>query len=179
MEIEILGETLLVVNVAAEPETERVGRALAAIVEPGTVIGLIGPLGAGKTRLSRDRRVVGGRSPAIASPTFVLIHEYEGRFPVYHFDAYRLPSADAFDALGASDYWAGDGVCLVEWADRVRDRLPSDAWTVRIELIGLEARRLDDRPAESARSGQTIERLAGDGLTSLKASPTFWARPPF
>ena len=93
---------------------------------PGTVIGLIGPLGAGKTRLTRAIAEALGVDPgAIASPTFVLIHEYEGRIPVYHFDAYRLGGPDDFEALGASDYWDGGGVCLVEWADLVRGPAPA------------------------------------------------------
>ena len=74
--------------------------------------------------------------------TFVLIHEYEGIIPVYHFDAYRLGGPEDFEALGASDYWDGGGVCLVEWADLVRDRLPRDAWSVTIEPTGPASRRV-------------------------------------
>src|SRR5437763_1111140 len=89
------------IEVASEAETEALGRALAALAEPGTVIGLIGPLGAGKTRLARALAEALGVDPgAIASPTFVLIHEYAGRLPVVHIDVYRLPDADAFEALG-------------------------------------------------------------------------------
>ena len=120
---------------ASEAETEALGRAFAAIVRPGDVVGLVGTLGAGKTRLSRAIAEALGVDPgAIASPTFVLIHEYEGTtLPVYHFDTYRLNDAEAFDALGAADYWAdGAGLCLIEWADLVADRLPPDAWWVRI-----------------------------------------------
>ena len=83
----------LVIEVDSEEETERLGQALAEVCEPGCVIGLIGPLGAGKTRLVRAIAESLGVDPgAIASPTFVLIHEYEGRIPVYHFDVYRLES---------------------------------------------------------------------------------------
>jgi tRNA threonylcarbamoyladenosine biosynthesis protein TsaE len=129
--------------VESEAETDRLGRALADVVSPGTVIGLIGPLGAGKTRLTRAIAEALGVDPgAIASPTFVLIHEYEGSIPVYHFDAYRLRGPDDFEALGASDYWDGGGVCLVEWADLVRDQLPRDAWIVTIEPTGPESRRV-------------------------------------
>ena len=103
---------------------------------PGLVIGLVGPLGAGKTRLVRAIAEGLGVDPsAIASPTFVLIHEYEGRIPVYHFDAYRLDRPEAFEALGVADYWDAGGICLVEWADRVLGLLPADAWIVRIEPV--------------------------------------------
>src|SRR5947208_16865894 len=105
MQIERTDQGLTIV-VASEAETEDVGRALAARVGPGRVIGLVGPLGAGKTRLVRALAEALGVDPgAIASPTFVLIHEYEGVLPVYHFDAYRLRDPDQFDALGAADYW--------------------------------------------------------------------------
>src|SRR3954469_15745038 len=84
--------------VESEAETDRLGRALAGLGARGAVIGLVGPLGAGKTRLTRAIAEALGVDPgAIASPTFVLIHEYEGRIPVYHFDAYRLADADEFD----------------------------------------------------------------------------------
>ena len=129
----------LTIDVADEAETEQVGRALAGIVAPGTVIGLVGPLGAGKTRLVRAIAEALGVDPgAIASPTYVLIHEYEGRVPVVHCDVYRLNNGDEFEALGMDEYWDGGGVCLVEWADRVADRLPARSWFVRIEPMGLD-----------------------------------------
>jgi tRNA threonylcarbamoyladenosine biosynthesis protein TsaE len=141
MRIERTG-TGLTIEVASEAETEQVARALALVVAPGTVIGLAGPLGAGKTRLVRALAEALGVDPgAIASPTFVLIHEYEGRIPVVHCDVYRLRGAEEFEALGVEEYWHGGGVCLVEWADRVADRLPAGAWFLRIEPLGVEARR--------------------------------------
>jgi tRNA threonylcarbamoyladenosine biosynthesis protein TsaE len=76
----------------------------------------------------------------VTSPTYVLIHEYAGILPIYHFDAYRLSGPDDFDALGAPEYFASDGVCLVEWADLVLDRLPPDAWLVRLTPTGPTSR---------------------------------------
>jgi tRNA threonylcarbamoyladenosine biosynthesis protein TsaE len=152
----------LTIHVHSEQETERVGRALADVVAPGVVVGLIGPLGAGKTRLSRALAEGLGVDPsAIASPTFVLIHEYPGRMPVYHFDAYRLAGPGEFEALGPWDYFDGDGVCLVEWADRVLDLLPEDAWLIRFEPLGPEGRRLEVRfPAGSPIADGLAKRLA-------------------
>jgi len=133
----------LLIELDSEQETERLGRGLADVCKPGCVIGLIGPLGAGKTRLVRAVAEHLGVDPAaIASPTFVLIHEYEGRIPVSHFDVYRLQSPQAFEDLGADDYWSAGGICLVEWADRVRALLPADTWLIRIEPLEQTRRRV-------------------------------------
>jgi tRNA threonylcarbamoyladenosine biosynthesis protein TsaE len=132
---------LIQIELASEDETARLGRAIADVVEPGTVIGLVGPLGAGKTRLVRAiAEALGVEPEAISSPTFVLIQEYEGRLPVFHFDTYRLPSPEAFEDLGPADYW-DSGVSLVEWADRVAGLLPEERWTITLEPVGPTARR--------------------------------------
>jgi len=143
----------LEIELESESDTEELGRALADFAVPGLVIGLIGPLGAGKTRLARAiAEALGVEAAAIASPTFVLIHEYEGRIPIYHFDAYRLPSPRAFEDLGAADYWNAGGVCLVEWADRVLDLLPEGAWLIRIEPRALSRRLVEIELPEPARA---------------------------
>ena len=122
---------MLVIRSGSEAETDRIGAALANVVRPGLVVGLVGPLGSGKTRLVRAIAEALGANPTqIGSPTFVLIHEYEGRLPIFHFDAYRLASPEDFEALGADEYFRGVGVCFVEWADRVADLLPPSAWWV-------------------------------------------------
>jgi tRNA threonylcarbamoyladenosine biosynthesis protein TsaE len=131
----------LTIAVTSEEDTARLGQALAEVVEPSFVIGLVGPLGAGKTRLVRAIAEALGVDPsAISSPTFVLIHEYQGRLPIYHFDAYRLKTPEAFQDLGVMDYWSADGICLVEWADRVRALLPEDRWTITLEPTGPNSR---------------------------------------
>jgi tRNA threonylcarbamoyladenosine biosynthesis protein TsaE len=133
----------LSIEVDSENETCRLGRAQATVAGPGVVIGLVGPLGAGKTRLVRAFAEALGVDPsAIASPTFVLIHEYECELPVYHFDVYRLTSLTAFEDLGPADYWNAGGVCLVEWADRVLPLLPATTWMVRIEPVDRTRRRV-------------------------------------
>ncbi|WP_152050768.1 tRNA (adenosine(37)-N6)-threonylcarbamoyltransferase complex ATPase subunit type 1 TsaE [Tautonia marina] len=155
-----LGASALMVELASETETEQVGRAIAGVIEPGTVIGLVGPLGAGKTRLCRAIAEGLGVDPgAIASPTFLLIHEYEGRLPVFHADSYRLDDPEEFDALGIVDEFEGPGVCLIEWADRIADRLPSTAWWVELEPSGVASRRLVIRSRPSILE-QIAERLA-------------------
>jgi tRNA threonylcarbamoyladenosine biosynthesis protein TsaE len=155
---------LFEIELGSEDETARLGRAIAEVVEAGTVIGLVGPLGAGKTRLVRAIAEALGVDPvAISSPTFVLIQEYDGRLPVYHFDTYRLPSPEAFEDLGVADYW-DDGVSLVEWADRVAGLLPDGRWKIVLEPSGATSRRVrielpTSRPDLADR---LAARLAGD-----------------
>lgn len=133
--------TALTLELDSESQTDALGRTLASLAGPGQVIGLIGDLGAGKTRLVRGFAEALGVDPsAIASPTFVLIQEYAGRVPIYHFDAYRLAGPEDFDALGAAEYFTSGGICLIEWADLVLNRLPEDAWLVRLTPTGPTSR---------------------------------------
>jgi tRNA threonylcarbamoyladenosine biosynthesis protein TsaE len=123
--------------------TEAFGRRMGRLLFPGAVVALVGPLGAGKTHLTRA--VAEGLgiadSRAVSSPTFVLIQEYRARLPVYHFDAYRLRGEGEFFDLGAHEYLEGDGVCLIEWADRVPGCLPAEHLRVELAVTGEASRR--------------------------------------
>jgi tRNA threonylcarbamoyladenosine biosynthesis protein TsaE len=79
-------------------------------------------------------------SRVVCSPTFVLLHEYVGRVPIYHFDAYRLRSEVEFNDLGVGEYLEGDGICLIEWADRVAHCLPPDHLRVELRIVSETAR---------------------------------------
>jgi tRNA threonylcarbamoyladenosine biosynthesis protein TsaE len=107
-------------------------------------VGLVGPLGAGKTRLVQAIAAAAGVvDQPVNSPTFTLVHEYEGRWPIRHFDTYRLSDADQLLALGFDEYLGGESVCLVEWANRVADVLPPDAIWITITPIDDSTRRFD------------------------------------
>ena len=123
--------------------TEAFGLRLGGFLFPGAVVALTGPLGAGKTHLARAVAAgLGVPDPrVVTSPTFVLIQEYAGRLPVYHFDAYRLRGESDLADLGVHEYFEGDGVCLVEWADRVAGLLPSERLHVALAVVGEMARR--------------------------------------
>ncbi len=125
-------------------ETNRIGQALGALLFPGAVVALIGPLGAGKTWFTRSvAQGLGLTTPEqVTSPTFVLVQEYAARLPIYHFDVYRLKQLSEFEDLGALEYLAGDGVCLLEWADRVAPLLPADHLRIEFELTGEQSRTL-------------------------------------
>jgi tRNA threonylcarbamoyladenosine biosynthesis protein TsaE len=123
--------------------TAALGRLLGNLLFPGSVAALAGPLGAGKTYLVRS--IAEGMnitdSRIVSSPTFVLIHEYPARLPIYHFDAYRLQNEREFAALGVQEYFEGEGVCLVEWADKVASLLPVEHLSIHLEVTGETSRR--------------------------------------
>jgi tRNA threonylcarbamoyladenosine biosynthesis protein TsaE len=121
------------------------GRRLGENLFPGAVIALIGPLGAGKTHLVRAiAEGLGIRdSRVVSSPTFVLIQEYAARLPVFHFDAYRLRNVREFTELGVHEYFEDDGVCLVEWANRVEDCLPAEHLRITISVASETGRRVE------------------------------------
>lgn len=144
--------------------TEALGRRLGGLLFPGAVVALIGPLGAGKTQLVRAIAQGLGLtdSRAVSSPTFVLLHEYPASLPVYHFDAYRLSGTADFDDLGAQEYLEGDGVCLVEWGDRVVGCLPADYLRIELAITGETTRRAQ-LEGKGARHEAVVRALAASG----------------
>ena len=114
-------------------ETEALGAALAGRLEPGTVIAFTGDLGAGKTAFVRGLARGLGVQERVTSPTFTIVNEYEGgRLPLFHFDMYRLGSADELFDIGWEDYLARGGVCAVEWSENVADALEEGCLRVDI-----------------------------------------------
>lgn len=114
-------------------ETEALGADLAGRLEPGTVIAFTGDLGAGKTAFVRGLARGLGVQERVTSPTFTIVNEYEGgRLPLFHFDMYRLGSADELFDIGWEDYLARGGVCAVEWSENVADALDNDCLRVDI-----------------------------------------------
>ncbi len=113
-------------------ETLELGKRLGSFLKKGDVVALQGPLAAGKTTITKGIALSLGVKDTITSPTFCLISEYEGRIPLYHFDVYRLQGADDFANLGAEDMIYGDGVCLIEWSEKIMEELPKKTIIVRL-----------------------------------------------
>ena len=123
-------------------ETEALGAALGRILPAGTVLAYTGDLGAGKTAFTRGlARGLGYREP-VTSPTYTIVNEYlGGRLPLFHFDMYRLGSAEELWDIGWEDYLDRGGICAVEWSENVDDAM-EDAIYVCIEKTGEESRRI-------------------------------------
>lgn len=125
--------------------TVAAGEALACALRAGDVVALTGGLGAGKTHFTKGLvRGLGG-TEEVTSPTFTLVHEYRsGRLPVYHFDFYRMETANEVIGIGWDEYLEAGGICVVEWADRFPALLPEGTqwWGLEVEGDGRRLRRL-------------------------------------
>ena len=123
-------------------ETERVGAALGKTIPAGTVLAYRGDLGAGKTAFTRGLARGLGCREIVTSPTYTIVNEYSGgRLPLFHFDMYRLSSADDLFDIGWEDYLDRGGVCAVEWSENVAGAM-ENAVTVTIEKLGEDTRRI-------------------------------------
>ena len=123
-------------------ETESIGAALGKVITPGTVIAYRGDLGAGKTAFTRGLARGLGCTEIVTSPTYTIVNEYlGGRIPLFHFDMYRLRSADDLFDIGWEDYLDRGGICAVEWSENVDDAM-EDAVYITIEKLGEDSRRI-------------------------------------
>lgn len=122
-------------------ETKEFGIKLGRLLKPGDIVCLNGDLGAGKTTLSKAIGLGLGVKDYITSPTFNLINEYNGRWTMYHFDVYRLAQVDDLYDLGFDEYFYGDGVCIIEWAEKIEAVMPKE----RIVLDIKNGEEMDER----------------------------------
>ena len=127
---------------SSEQETEAIGAAFAADLAPGSVVAMYGDLGAGKTAFVRGMARGLGLDAHVSSPTFTIVNEYYGDRDLFHFDMYRLRSADELFDIGWEDYLSRGAICAVEWSENVQDAFFGDEITVRIEKTGDSTRRI-------------------------------------
>lgn len=127
-------EKTLTIHTGGPDESELFGEQIGAALEPGSVVALMGELGAGKTLLTKGIARGLGVRDLVHSPSFTLLHEHVGRLPVYHLDLYRLNTPQELDDLGCESYFEGEGVSIIEWAEKAEKVLPPDRLEVRITM---------------------------------------------
>ncbi len=145
----------MLINTNSAAETRAFGERLASRLKAGDVVVLEGELGAGKSELARGIARGLGITDTVTSPSFTILNVYEnGRCPLYHFDWYRLESEEELYELGMDEYLGGDGIAVVEWAERCPDAVPENALRITLEATGEENRRIEIHDQD--RSGQRI-----------------------
>lgn len=133
----------------SDQETIRLGRRLGGVLSQGDVVGLAGKLGSGKTWFAKGLALGLGVSPdmVVTSPSFTLVNEYEGEYPFYHMDLYRLDRLSDVQSIGLEEYLNDESIVAIEWADRWPEILPEGTITVKLVII-------DDHRREITFSGQ-------------------------
>ncbi len=158
----------------SEAETIVFGRKLGALLSAGDVVLLFAPFGAGKTHLTKGLAgALGVAETDVNSPSFVLINEYEsdrahGRIPIYHVDLYRVETPDELATVGLDDVVAGDGVAIIEWAERAAGRVPESHLAITIDHVD-ETRRLIQLVPHGQRYQQLVQRLRSAEADALSS----------
>lgn len=132
----------MIIYTKSEKETEQAGADFASGLPGGSVVAFYGDLGAGKTAFVRGMAKGMGITARVNSPTFTIVNEYTGKRQLYHFDMYRLGSADELFDIGWEDYLARGGVCAVEWSENVESAFEGDEIIVRIEKLSENERKI-------------------------------------
>lgn len=136
-------------------ETEKFGMKLGSLLDSGDILCLDGDLGAGKTTMTKSIGIGLGVEEYITSPTFTLVNIYSGRLAVYHFDVYRLEDPHELYDLGFDEYFYGNGVSIIEWAEKIKAMLPRE----RIEVYIYRGRDENSRIVEIKGAGEAYERV--------------------
>lgn len=131
------------ITLKSEEETTKFGFELGSSLQKGDIVALIGDLGTGKTALTKAIAWGMGITETITSPTFTIVQEYmSGRLPLYHFDVYRISDPEEMYELGYEEYFFGEGVCVIEWADLIEELLPEETKVIRLEYGAGESERI-------------------------------------
>lgn len=160
----------LEIQLNSSEETLKLGEIIGKSLNPGSIIALVGDLGAGKTVLVKGIAKGLEVLEEPNSPTFVIMNSYEGRIPLYHFDLYRLSDEEELLGIGYDEYFFGDGVAAVEWADRVEGIFPKH--TIRIEITIPESNNEDSMSNREIRLEGNKEWVSSFKNTAEQAFPT-------
>ncbi|MDP2972867.1 MAG: tRNA (adenosine(37)-N6)-threonylcarbamoyltransferase complex ATPase subunit type 1 TsaE [Deltaproteobacteria bacterium] len=135
----------VVFNSKSPSETIRIGKTIGSSLQAGDVVALMGELGAGKTQFIKGlaQGVGVGKSVYVSSPSFTLINEYKGEIPFYHIDLYRLEEEKEAEELGLEEYFHGEGITEIDWADRIPSLLPGELLRVNIHYTGKQTRSIE------------------------------------
>ena len=126
----------LSLHTTSREQTIQLGQKIGSKLKKGDILAMQGTLAAGKTTITKGIALALGIKEDITSPTFCLISEYEGKMPLYHMDVYRLDGTEDFINLGVDDMLYGNGVCIIEWSEKIMDELPKNTIIIRLEPVG-------------------------------------------
>ena len=142
----------MIIETRSPEETFELGKKIGEAAKPGQVYTLNGDLGVGKTVFTQGVAAGLGITEPVSSPTFTIVQVYEeGRLPFYHFDVYRIGDIEEMEEIGYDDYFFGEGICLIEWAELIRDILPEKRSEITIEkdlTQGFDYRRITVQEVE-------------------------------
>jgi len=128
------------IEIKNQQDTARIAAKLADLSQPGDVICLSGDLGAGKTTFTQYFAWALGVEDQVTSPTFTILHEYQGRLPLYHFDMYRIEEPCQLEDIGYEAYFFGRGVCVIEWPSQILSLLPKDYLWIELGITAVDQR---------------------------------------
>lgn len=126
-------------------ESIALGKKIGSKLRPGDIVGFYGELGSGKTTMIKGVAMGLGvkEQDIVKSPSFIMINEYKGRYPIYHIDLYRVRNIEEVLSIGFEDYLYGDGVCLIEWAEKAEGQLPENIIKIEFESVSLTERKIN------------------------------------
>jgi len=143
----MIGEAAATITLTSKgaDETTHIGQIIGRFLQKGDIVALIGELGSGKTCITQGiaRGLNVPESYYVTSPTFTLINEYPGRIPLYHLDIYRLSGSQDLIDMGYEEYFYGDGIIIIEWAEKIRDILPEDTLFIHLVYVDENTRTIN------------------------------------
>ena len=163
----MIGEAVSTLTLTSEgaDETIHIGQMIGRFLQKGDIVALIGELGSGKTCITQGiaRGLNVPESYYVTSPTFTLINEYPGRTPLYHLDIYRLSGSQDLIDMGYEEYFYGDGIIIIEWAEKIRDILPDDTLFIHLTYVDENTRTIN-LSGNKKRSAALFKELVKGGV---------------